>query len=223
MDVSVWADQILKNPRYHWSAPLHYTNVIPGSKAFDLKRDCPKDNCVVGAISKYAAILRDPNAKSNQKQEALKFLVHFVADVHQPLHVSHAHDKGGNDITVEFFYDKTNLHKLWDELLIRHVQKPWRQYADKLAKGITIGLYTKWSKVTDPSAWATESYHLAVSNAYAVPKHGQLGQEYFDRNIPVVNERLSMAGIRLAVLLNQIFADVKLPATIPSESQPGGG
>lgn len=219
MVASTWADEIRNDSRYRWSAPLHYANVVPGSKAFDLRRDCPKGNCVVGAITKYAAVLRDPNATPDQKQEALKFLVHFVADVHQPLHVSHAHDKGGNDVKVEFFYNRTDLHKLWDDLLIRRAKKPWRQYADDLARGITKDQYARWARITDPSAWATESYQLAVSNAYAVPKDGLLGQEYFDRNLPVVNERLSMAGVRLAVLLNQIFADAKLPATMPSVNQ----
>lgn len=70
-------------------------------------------------------MLRSREATASQKTEALKFLVHFVEDVHQPLHVSHAKDKGGNDIKVEFFHDRINLHRVWDTSLIRRAKKPW--------------------------------------------------------------------------------------------------
>ena len=152
------------------------------------------------------------------KVEALKFLVHFVGDIHQPLHVSHAKDKGGNDIKVEFFHDRTNLHRLWDSGLIRRTKKPWTDYASELRQGITPEQLADWRKVTDPSDWATESYELALSHAYEIPKNGQLGEAYFDRSIPVVNRRLAMAGVRMATMLNRIFADGA--ASIPPPQQP---
>ncbi|MCH7813784.1 MAG: S1/P1 nuclease [Planctomycetes bacterium] len=118
-EVSTWADEIRSNPAYRWASPLHYSNVKPGEAEFDLSRDCPERGCVVSAIIKYAKVLRSKDASHAEKAEALKFLVHFVGDIHQPLHVSHAKDKGGNDIKVEFFHDRTNLHRLWDSGLIR--------------------------------------------------------------------------------------------------------
>jgi hypothetical protein len=88
MDVSTWADEIKSDHRYDWAKPLHCADMLPEATIFDPKRDVPKEGCVVTAIPKYAAILRDDKATPSQRAEALKLLVHFVADVHQPLHVT---------------------------------------------------------------------------------------------------------------------------------------
>ncbi len=206
-DVSTWADEIRSDRAYRWANPLHYSNVKPGEAEFDLSRDCPERGCVVSAINKYTGILSDKDASHAEKTEALKFLIHFVGDIHQPLHVSHAKDKGGNDIKVELFHNLTNLHRLWDSGLIHWTKKQWTDYATELRQGITPEQLAEWSKVTDSSDWATESYKLALSHAYEVPKDGQLSEAYFDRSIPVVDNRLAVAGVRMATMLNAIFAD----------------
>ena len=196
---------------------MHYANPAPGSDGFNLERDCPEQGCVVSAIIKYSHVLRDKNASREDKIEALKFVVHFVGDVHQPLHLSRAHDEGGNDIKITFLENNTNLHSLWDSGMIRRTKKGWSEYATELAAHITPQQRIQFGTV-DPVAWATESHKLAVSNAYDVPKDGRLGQDYLDKNIPVVNDRLSMAGVRLAVLLNAVFEETKgLP---PGSSKP---
>ena len=162
----------------------------------------------MSAIIKYSHILRDKTAKRSEKVEALKFLVHFVGDIHQPLHIGLARDKGGNDIKVEFFGNRTNLHKLWDSGLIRQTKKKWPDYAAELSLRITDQQRKEWSTL-DPVQWASESYRLALSNAYAIPSDGELGQDYFERNIPVVERQLTMAGVRLAAMLNVIFDETK--------------
>jgi hypothetical protein len=202
---TVWADQIKSNSEFDWARPLHYANVQPGAEEFDLERDYPKKGCVVSAIFRYTGVLRDQDAATAEKLEALKFIAHFVGDIHQPLHVSHARDRGGNDIKIFFFRDNTNLHRVWDSGMIRHTRKRWSDYAEYLNGSITPQQLEQWQS-TDPLLWATESYKLAVSNAYKVPSSGALGQVYFDRNIPVVEERLKMGGVRLAVLLNDMFS-----------------
>ena len=220
-DVSTWADEVRRRREYQWSAPLHYVNVPPEADGFEFQRDCPTGECVVGAIHRFIGVLRDPVADHVEKAEALKFLVHFVGDVHQPLHVSYARDKGGNDTKVEFLENRADLHAVWDTLLIRAAKKPWREYAGQLYARITPEQRKQWAAPLDPSAWATESYRLAVSNAYAVPKDGQLGKEYLDRNLPVVEERLSMAGIRLGALLNAVVGDGRgLPVPPPVTTRP---
>ena len=205
-DVSTWADEILRERKN--TAPLHYVNIDPSHDRFDLQRDCPKEGCVVSAIIENSHVLRDENATRQERIEALKFLVHFVGDVHQPLHVAHARDKGGNDIKVTFFEDNTNLHSLWDSGMIRRTKKGWSEYATELAANITPQQRVLYGTL-DPVTWASESYLLARSNAYAVPKDGRLGQDYFDKNIRVVSNRLSVAGVRLALLLNVIFDETK--------------
>ena len=205
-DVSTWADEIRRERKH--TAPWHYANIDPSHDRFDLQRDCPDEGCVVSAIIKFSHILRDGNASRRERIEALKFVVHFVGDIHQPLHLGRASDKGGNDIKVTFFEDNTNLHRLWDSGMIRHTKKGWTEYATELSAKITLQERALYG-ILDPAAWATESYLLARSNAYDVPKDGQLGQDYFDKNIPVIERRLSVAGVRLAALLNVIFDETK--------------
>jgi len=93
---------------------LHYVNSPPDSDGYDAQRDCADGCCVVGAIEHYADVLHDPTTPRPLKIEALKFLVHFVGDVHQPMHAGYERDKGGNDVKVWFFDNNTNLHSLWD-------------------------------------------------------------------------------------------------------------
>ncbi len=205
-DASTWPDEIRRERKH--TAPWHYANPAPGSDGFDLERDCPKEGCVVGAIIKYSHVLRDKKASRLERIEALKFLVHFVGDVHQPLHLGRARDRGGNDIKVTFFEDNTNLHSVWDSGMIRRTKKGWTEYATELSAKITPQQRAQYGTL-DPVAWATESHKLAHSNAYPVPKDGRIGQGYLNKNIPVVNDRLSMAGVRLAALLNVIFDETR--------------
>jgi hypothetical protein len=220
-DVAPWADRVRNKPQYRWTSSLHYANVAPDAETFDYRRDCPEGNCVVGAIVRFTGVLRDPQATDAQKTEALKFLVHFVADLHQPMHVSRARDRGGNDVVVEFFNNRTNLHKVWDNMILERTKKPWQVYANELDGRITQEQRKAWATL-DPSAWAAESWRLAVSNAYVVPKDGQLGQPYLDTNLPVAERQLQTAGVRLAALLNAIFGDGNGLATLTAiaASQP---
>ncbi len=104
--------------------------------------------------------------------------------------------------------------------MIRRTKKGWSEYATELAANITPQQRIQYGTL-DPVAWATESYQLARSNAYPIPKDGRIGQEYLDKNIPVIERRLSVAGVRLALLLNVIFDETKdLPSGL---SEPPGG
>ena len=212
-DVSTWPDEIRRERKH--TAPWHYANPAPDSDRFNLERDCPEEGCVVSAIIKFSHILRDKNASRQERIEALKFLVHFVGDVHQPLHLGRARDRGGNDIKVTFFENNTNLHSLWDSGMIWRTKKGWSDYATELAANITPQQRIQYATL-DPVAWATESYLLARSHAYDVPKDGRIDQDYFDKNIPVIERRLSAAGVRLALLLNVIFDETKeMPSGLP--------
>ncbi len=92
--------------------------------------------------------------------------------------------------------------------MIRRTKKGWSDYAAELAAHITLQERALYG-ILDPALWATESYLLARSNAYAVPKDGRIGQDYLDKNIPVIERRLSVAGVRLALLLNAVFDETK--------------
>lgn len=203
-EVSTWADAVRDDPAYRATAPWHYVNIPKDAEAYDEKRDCPKAGCVVSAIRKQVETLKDAQAPREQRVEALKFLVHFVGDVHQPLHAGLAEDRGGNEIVVDFLGERKNLHEVWDSDIIERARRPWKEYADELTRRISQEQRKSWSS-PDPADWATESHKLALTHAYAVDPGGALDEAYLDRARPVVEDRLAAAGVRLAALLNSIF------------------
>jgi nuclease S1 len=204
-DIATWADEIKSDRSCDYAKPLHYANPAPGADHFDMTRDVPPAGCVVTAIIDCAETLTRPNAPRGERIEALKFLAHFVGDIHQPLHLGNAHDRGGNDIKVEFFRNRTNLHRLWDSGLIRRVKNPWRDYAAELITRNDSDQVAEWSAELDPVAWANESILLARQYAYPIRGDRRLGQPYFDACIPIVDYQLRAAGVRLAALLNAIY------------------
>ncbi len=207
VEVGSWADEVRRQPMYRWSAPLHYSNIPPGEPAFVFERHSPPEGCAVAAIKRFSEELVDPALTDEQRREALKFLIHFVGDIHQPLHAGFAHDRGGNDIQVQLLGRAFNLHAVWDSGLMRAAEVgPWPEYAERLHARITDHQCDAWSEL-DPEVWTTESYQLAVTFAYAIPGDGRLDEEYVARNIAIVDARLSTAGVRLALLLNELLGE----------------
>lgn len=203
-DVATWADEVRRQEGYEKSGPWHYMN--PPADAEHVRRDqCPEEGCVLWAVDHFAQVLRDGTAPLEQRREALRFLVHFVGDIHQPLHVGLAHDRGGNDVRVEFQGNFTNLHKLWDSGLI-HANRPgWSAYAAELESHITPERASQWSTPLDAEAWADESHQLAVSFVYSFPKEGTIDAFYSQQALGIIDARLAAAGVRLAALLNDIY------------------
>ena len=207
VDTCVWADEIKADRKYDWARPHHYINVQPGAAAIDLGRDCPPSpGCVVRAIDRHIGSLRDPLAAKPDRLEALKFLGHFVADVHQPLHAAHEKDRGGNDIRVQFFGRTTNLHKVWDGEMLNRTGTPWNEMARTLHGQITPENRTRW-RGKQPVDWTYESFQLAEGCAYRKPSYGwKLGQDYVLSRLPTLQRQLGKAGIRLAETLNAVFS-----------------
>ncbi len=212
-----WADKIKSDGSWNWARRLHYVNVPKDKDIYDETRDCrvkescpdgipcPGRNCVVAAIAYYHDVLKDANASEPDKLIALKFLGHFVGDLHQPLHAGYAHDKGGNDVRVEFFHNKTNLHSLWDSGMIRRTGKRWFDYARELSETITADQRQSWTGTLDPAAWANESHALVPAVYKGIPASGEIGQEYYDTHLPDLEKQLKRGGVRLAALLNDAF------------------
>lgn len=116
--ISTWADEIKSDPSWQHASPWHYINVPPGQAPETARRSSRGD--VVEAIQRFEKVLRDRSAGKKERADALKFLVHLVADIHQPLHTGYGSDRGGNDIRVHWFDESTNLHSVWDEHLVEH-------------------------------------------------------------------------------------------------------
>jgi hypothetical protein len=205
-EVSTWADEI--RPQHPETAHWHFVNIpihaSPGEpKEYDANRDCPHGDCVVAKIEEFERVLSDRQKCDRERLEALKYLVHFVGDLHQPLHAANDHDRGGNDVTVTFMGLPTNLHAVWDSGIIAPAVKgDERSYALQLVRQITPAKRRRWMR-GDVIAWANESHRIAVRTVYGRLRHsGVLPKSYEDSALSIANEQLERAGVRLAVVLN---------------------
>jgi len=156
----------------------------------------------------WEKIKNDPDPQ--QRLVALKFLVHFVGDIHQPLHVGYKHDRGGNDVSVDFFGQRTNLHRVWDTMILRRDRatgKRLKAYAARVRASISAKDRDAWAAVTDPVAWANEARPYLASHVYRLPRDQRLGQDCQKAALPVVKVQLQRAGVRLATVLNEMLGE----------------
>ncbi len=166
----------------------------------------PRD--IIQALGLQERILADRSKSADERSRALKLLVHFVADIHQPLHVGRA-DRGGNDVEVTWFGAPTNLHSVWDSRLVDHQRLSYSEYVDFLdfATPEHVG---EWLD-SGYAEWAAESmalrdtvYVLPAARAGDVP---DLRWDYADAMTPIMERRLVQAGVRLAGVLNRVLGD----------------
>jgi hypothetical protein len=217
-DVSSWADEV-RSQRPE-TAPLHFLNLPLGLTfpEFEKQVESMSNGNVYAGILKAEQDLKDESVSRDKKVEALKFLVHFVGDAHQPMHVSRAEDKGGNSIKLTYNTANTNLHSIWDSKLIEQDGTDYKELAKKYDQA-TPAEIKKWQ--SDPIImWVWESYQIS-SQLYAEVdsiKDGNVGESYYAKHIPIVENRIEKAGIRLSGLLNNIFANVTI--TITNNSYP---
>jgi hypothetical protein len=146
--------------------------------------------------------LQNPKAGRAEKQEALNFLVHFIEDLHQPLHIGDTGSRGGNQIQVRFYNIGSNLHRVWDSQIIERYTTDERQLLGDLKGIATSRSAAEWSKGT-PEDWATESLQMA-KRAYCLPgiqtviKSGTaLGDDYCMMALPIIQIQLAKAGVRV--------------------------
>lgn len=189
--ISTWADK----HRSPTTAPLHYINFPRGDCAYQESRDCPEGRCVVGAIHKQAAVLAS-NAPHEARLLALKYLVHFVGDVHQPLHAGFLDDKGGNTYQLQAFMRGSNLHAVWDSGLIKHLGLDTESLSSQLKGRIKPAPWT-------PETAAQESCRI-VNTAGFYPER-LVTPAYIEHYQPVMLGRLALGGSRLAEMLNEIL------------------
>jgi hypothetical protein len=205
--VSTWADEN-RDPK---TAPWHFINLPLGLNHEQFVKTVQEsEGTVYTAILKMEAALKNPAASTPQKNEALKYLIHFVGDAHQPMHVSRKEDKGGNTLQLRFDEKGTNLHSLWDSKLIDHEGLSQEDIAKTYDKATPADI-KKWQS-DSPMEWLWESYQI-TTDLYAGIKPGQtLDEAYYQKYIPVIRKRIDQAGIRLAGELNKLFNNAPAPA-----------
>lgn len=199
--VSTWPDEIRSDPNWKKADPWHFISIDDAETLETTARDPQGD--VLEAIARFSAVLKDPQASRQDKQEALKFLVHFVGDIHQPLHVGRRADRGGNSIKVTLFNQETNLHSVWDAGLIDAEKLSFSELAAFIDHPTLMELQT-WQNSTSAD-WAKESKDLR-NRVYDFSPDAKLSFDYAFKNVPLIKRRLLQAGVRLAGLLNAIFA-----------------
>jgi S1/P1 Nuclease len=201
--IASWADDYRHD--HPETGPWHYIDIPLADSKIDLARECPNGDCVVVKTEGFLAVLRDPKADRTTKAEALKYVVHFIGDLHQPLHDEDDRDKGGNTRHVIFDGRPDNLHWIWGTGLLEHINRNPEALAAELESRITPQDREKWVRDSIED-WALEGHRLAQSVAY-----GDLGNEnpaaitpaYEQQADPVIELQLEKAGVRLAYVLDQ--------------------
>jgi nuclease S1 len=206
-----WRAQETRGERTGNTGALHYSNIPNDIATFDRARDCKEDQCVVAGIERYVAVLKDKTQPKDKRREALIFIVHFVGDIHQPLHAAGGQvpneqtgvmepDLGGNKVKVRYLGTETNLHSVWDSMLIEWGPDTIDQYVDHLLKYELRGRTVEELQRGTIVDWINESHYAAVHDGYNIG-NGRLGADYAQRNIGIVYERLLRGGLRLRKVL----------------------
>ena len=201
-NASTWADEMRSNPKYDEFAKWHYIN-LPIDKEYD-EIEHTQEN-VVMIIDRAISILKSSSTDKDTKKFYLKYLIHMVGDLHQPLHTGREEDWGGNKIQVNFKGRKgaenwTNLHDLWDAGIIDDYKMSYTEYAVKLMDSKKLdfpqGNALEWSKES----------HSFVPKIYETTAGSYLSYDYVYEVLPIIDQRLFQAGIRLSTILNEIFS-----------------
>jgi hypothetical protein len=222
-EVASWADDYRESHRE--TAPWHFVDIPLSASGYDASRDCAGGNCVVAQIQHFAAVLADKTAAASDRLMALKFVVHFVGDIHQPLHCEDNGDKGGNDVSLTYFDRATNLHAVWDGGVIEQALgvtlgphfapnlAATQKEATILGRNIRDDQAMSWAPAGMASRldvvtvqWANDSQVLART-AYRelppTPRPDGWDQTYQGDVWPIIRTQLTRAGVRLAELLNE--------------------
>ena len=229
-EAATWPDDMRADPSPLWqkqASPWHY--VTMNGVTYD---HAPPEGDALEALGRFARTLQDPNASRADKQMALRFVVHLVGDVHQPLHAGKCCDHGANEVKVTWFGKPTNLHAVWDSSIVDEEQLSFTELAAKLERHITPADIIAWSDV-NPLDWVTESARLRDSlyptkadmpkpvkgkkRRKGPPPLPDLSFSYVYRFTPLMEQRLSQGGVRLAAYLNAVFAT---PQPVTSQTNP---
>ncbi|MBY6127745.1 S1/P1 nuclease [Qipengyuania aquimaris] len=219
-DATVWPDCV-RRTRWRWgyTAAWHY-RTAPVCEAYNPRSNCSGGNCVTAQIERSQRLLADESLPVHIRLEALAFMVHFIGDVHMPLHSGDHEDRGGNDIETDYgIAPGLNLHWIWDGPL-----------AERAITSAPVPLVRRYSveEITElgggnPAEWGRESWQTSRDFVYPnafdrpacegddLPDQTALTQEDIERAIPISRRRVTQAGIRMAQYLEQAFAPGPLP------------
>jgi hypothetical protein len=217
---AIWADEVrpTRPETYNW----HFVDIPVGEARYDPARDCPataKGDCAIAQIARARVEVVEPGRSVALRAEALKFLIHIVGDLHQPLHAIDNHDRGGNDVRVMALRGEdgraTNLHAVWDTGLLNLSTETEIARADRLLAQFRSQTLTQpLDVVLDAVKWAEESHEIGLRVVYRYPSFVPTGpgpepialdDAYRAAAIAEIDRRQQLAGVRLATLLSVLF------------------
>jgi hypothetical protein len=234
--IASWPDEIRPIAAYEWVKPLHYVDTPPWVCHYNRSRDCFDpvfgwNYCIDTAIHNYSSRVIDINLSHEQRAQALKFLVHFIGDIHQPLHCGFTSNYGGNTITGTYNGLQTNLHSIWDSGMIysrlkanfNSTARAYFQYLIASTRSIGYNYVQNWLNCPSEAgslicsqSWAEEAISYACTYSYMstdgktpLASGFNLGSDYYNRNYPILEGRIIIGGVRLGALLNKLFADAE--------------
>lgn len=198
-----WPDNACHTPEYAYTKTWHYRNIDAGNDYDVFPRN--ENGDVTTAIKQQYAVLADPNASKEDKKLALILLVHFCGDIHQPMHMGHLSDLGGNQVHLKFFGKNTNLHSIWDSGVLEsghawsHTE--WANQIDRISKEEAAQIISS----ADPDDWGKECFGYATRIYDTTPAGSELSYDYVAEWTPLIEQQLLKGGYRLADLLNTLF------------------
>lgn len=207
-----WADELREHDPTlgKRSGRWHYVNLAENDCHYDSTRDCLDGNCVVEAIRDQTVILADHQKPLEARRQALKFVVHFIGDVHQPAHAGYAHDRGGNKFQVNLYGKGSNLHRLWDSGLFSTRGLDTARYLQRLRKSLA----PRATSFPAPSTWVADSAGQWAEHSCSIvrqpgfyPPHAKIHGDYVQTWRPVAEAQLRLAGVNLAAVLNQALGE----------------
>ena len=216
-----WMDNASHTPEYAYTKTWHYKN-IDEEFTYDTAPNIPEGN-IVQALYEQTGVLNDPEASKAQKALALKMVVHFMGDLHQPMHMGRASDLGGNRHSVKLFDRHSNLHSAWDSWLPEQAHKwsytEWAQQIDRNDSTLIAEIFT----LSNPDEWGRETYNIATRIYDTTPGDAALSYDYIAEWTPIIEQQFLRGGLRLADILNSVFDAEYIPhnSFIRSEPQQG--
>ncbi|QJR81225.1 S1/P1 nuclease [Alteromonas pelagimontana] len=206
-EASTYADEMRSDPDEFWqkiSPPWHYVTV-PEEKTYG-EAGAPEHGDAYTALKRFTAKLKDPKATEEEKRLALRFVIHIIGDLHQPLHAGNGTDRGGNDVKVRFFWEDSNLHRVWDSQLLDQRKLSYTEWTDWLDEKITQQNISEWNTIK-PEDWIAES--TKIRDDLYPQDANNMSYDYLYDYLPIAKQRLQQAGIRMALYLNAVFGEQK--------------
>lgn len=195
-----WMDEIKSDHAFDYANSWHYMTSIAGEYDESIQE---KGGNVYAEINRIKNELKQGNLAPEKEAEMLKMLIHLVEDIHQPLHVGTGEDRGGNDVKVEYFGRDTNLHSVWDSGIIDGKSMSYTEIGDELYRRLNKDL-KKGYRAGTMKDWLAEAV-AARPAVYNLPENRKISYEYGYVNMPLLEERLIAASVRLAQILEEIY------------------